>query len=176
MNNIENTYIKYDALLQEFGDAAIQSRFEQILQEMKCFIHDIDADQIAVVNEVSLMHSILDYYSDISRLKSFHKIKNVNEMKIKAYETSWLIHRKPIQVIKPDLEDDKYVYINEKFILSRLTSYLLAEDINAPLVDEKRKAFNNFLETLYYYLKFRQCDAQAVELMLLSFKAGRLFS
>ena len=34
----------------------------------------------------------------------------------------------------------------------------------------------NFLDTLFYYLKFRKCDAQSMELMLLAFKAGQLVS
>lgn len=34
--------------------------------------------------------------------------------------------------------------------------------------------FGNFLDALYYYLKFRKCDAQSMELMLLAFKAGQI--
>lgn len=34
----------------------------------------------------------------------------------------------------------------------------------------------DFLDTLYYYMKFRQCDAQSIELMLLAFKAGQFVS
>ena len=43
-----------------------------------------------------------------------------------------------------------------------------------PLVGNKSTVFKNFLDTLYYYLKFRRCDAQSIELMLLAFKAGRI--
>lgn len=49
------------------------------------------------------------------------------------------------------------LYVNEKFLLTRLTSFMLGDDIYKPLVDEKGIAYKNFLDTLYYYLKFRRC-------------------
>lgn len=51
---------------------------------------------------------------------------------------------------------------------------MLDSKINTPMVEEKGIAFKNFLDTLYYYMKFRKCDAQSIELMLLAFKAGQL--
>jgi hypothetical protein len=122
---------------------------------------------------MALTHAVMDYYSDIQRLKEYQKIERVNEIKIKAYETFWLLKRKPIQLMK-QLEDDKMLYVNEKFLLTRLTSFMLGEDMNIPLVEDKKKAYTNYLDTLYYYLKFRRCDAQAIELMLLAFQAGRV--
>jgi len=53
---------------------------------------------------------------------------------------------------------------------------LLRDNINIPLTKEKKEAFTNFLDTLYYYLKFRKTDAQAIELMLLGFDAGRIIA
>lgn len=115
----------------------------------------------------------MDYFSDIKRLKDYQHIEKVNEFKIKAYETFWLLKRKPIQ-LKRQLEDDRWLYVNEKFLLVRLSSFMLQDDMNVALVDERRKGLKNYLDTLYYYLKFRTCDAQALELMLLAFEAGKL--
>ena len=98
-----------------------------------------------------------------------------NEVKIKAYETFWLLKRRPLQ-LKAQLEDDKWLYINEKFLLARIASFILRDNINIPLTKEKKEAFTNFLDTLYYYLKFRKTDAQAIELMLLGFDAGRIIA
>ena len=72
------------------------------------------------------------------------------------------------------IEDDRFLYVNEKFLLTRLASFMLGDDINMPIIEEKGIAFKNFLNTLYYYLKFRKCDAQSIELMLLAFKAGQI--
>ena len=35
-----------------------------------------------------------------------------------------------------------------------------------------KKAFMNYLDTLYYFLKYRQYDPKMLELMLLGFRAG----
>lgn len=174
MENIENTYVKYDEIVMEFGEDTIKARFEQIYEEMRAFIQVYELENIAQINQVILMQALMDYFSDIYRLKKYQGIEHVNGIKIKAYETFWLVQRKAIQLVTNDLEDDRMIYINEKFVLSRLVSYLLGDDINKPIVAEKQKAFQNFLDTLYYYLKFRRCDSQSIELMVLAFKAGQL--
>lgn len=173
MVNIENTYINYETLVSNIGEEIISNRIAQISQEMKDFLDINKLQDIAKLNDIALVHAVLDYFSDIQRLKDYQHIEHINEYKIKAYETFWLLQRKPLQ-ITAQLEDDKWLYINEKFLLSRLTSFMLKDNINTPLVGNRKKAFKNFLDTLYYYLKFRRSDAQALELMLLAFDAGRL--
>nr|WP_305136561.1 hypothetical protein [uncultured Schaedlerella sp.] len=175
MNNIENTYIKYDELITLVGHEVIESRIQQVSQEMLDFLTFNKLNEIAYLHEMALTHAIMDYFSDIQRLKDYHHIEHVNEIKIKAYETFWLLKRKPLQ-LKGQIEDDKFLYVNEKFLLTRLTSFMLGDDINKPIVGENSTMFKNFLDTLYYYLKFRKCDAQSMELMLLAFKAGQLVS
>lgn len=174
MNNIENTYIKYDELVEEFGKEVIESRIKQVSQEMLDFLNLNQLEEVAYIHQMALTHAIMDYFSDIQRLKEYQKIGHINDIKIKAYETFWLLQRKPLQ-LKEQLEDDRFLYVNEKFVMTRLTSFLLAEDINKPIVGDDKIAFTNFLNTLYYYLKFRKCDVQSIELMLLAFKAGSLF-
>lgn len=173
MNNIENTYVKYDELVSVVGEEIIESRIQQISQEMLDFLKINNLEQVAYIHEMALTHAIMDYFSDVQRLKDYQQIEHINEIKIKAYETFWLLQRKPIQ-LKEQIEDDRLLYVNEKFLLTRLTSFMLENEINMPLIGEKSIAFKNFLNTLYYYLKFRRCDAQSIELMLLAFKAGQL--
>lgn len=172
MNHIENTYVNYDELVAKVKPEVIESRIEQISQEMIDFLKNYGLEEAAYIHEMALTHAIMDYFSDIQRLKDYQKIEHVNEIKIKAYETFWLLKRKPIQ-LKMQLEDDRILYVNEKFLLTRLTSFMLGEEIYRPIVGEKSIAFKNYLDTLYYYLKFRRCDAQSIELMLLAFKAGQ---
>lgn len=173
MINIENTYVKYDELVAVVGQEVIESRIKQISLEMLEFLKINNLEQVAYIHEMALTHAIMDYFSDIQRLKDYHQIEHVNEVKIKAYETFWLLKRKPLQ-LKEQIDDDRLLYVNEKFLLTRLTSFMLGNEINMPIVGEKSIAFKNFLDTLYYYLKFRRCDAQSIELMLLAFKAGQL--
>lgn len=173
MNNIENTYINYEGLIKIVGEEVIQNRIEQISQEMIDFLNVHDLNDVAYIHKMALTHAIMDYFSDIQRLKDYQQIEHINEVKIKAYETFWLLKRKPLQ-LKCQLEDDRLLYVNEKFLMTRLTSFMLGDKINEPLIDQKGIAFKNFLNTLYYYLKFRRCDAQSIEIMLLAFKAGQL--
>lgn len=174
MNNIENTYVRYDDVVSAVGgEKVIESRIEQISQEMLEFLKINNLEQTAYVHEMALTHAVMDYFSDVQRLKDYQQIEHVNEIKIKAYETFWLLKRKPLQ-LRGQIEDDRILYVNEKFLLTRLASFMLDSEINTPMVGEKSIAFKNFLNTLYYYLKFRRCDAQSIELMLLAFKAGQL--
>lgn len=174
MINIENTYVKYDDLIEKVGEQVIESRIEQISQEMIDFLNINQLNTVAYIHQMALTHAIMDYFSDIQRLKDYQKIEHVNDIKIKAYETFWLLQRKPLQMID-QIQDDRLLYINEKFVMTRLTSFLLEDEINKPITGDNKIAFTNFLNTLYYYLKFRRCDAQSIELMLLAFKAGSLF-
>ncbi len=173
MNNIENTYINYDELISVVGEDVIESRIRQISQEMIAFLDMNNLEETAYIHHMALTHAVMDYFSDIQRLKDYQKIEHVNEIKIKAYETFWLLKRKPLQ-LRGQIEDDRLLYVNEKFLLTRLASFMLEDDINMPIVGEKSVAYKNFLNTLYYYLKFRRCDAQSIELMLLAFKAGKI--
>lgn len=173
MINIENTYTDYHDLIKNVGEEVIKSRINQISQEMLDFIKVNNLDNVAYIHEMALTHAVMDYFSDIQRLKDYQNIEHINDIKIKAYETFWLLKRKPIQ-LKEQLEDDSKLYVNEKFLLQRLSSFMLQHNITIPLINERKIAFKNFLDTLYYYLKFRRCDAQSIELMLLAYKAGEL--
>lgn len=174
VNNIENTYVNYDELIALIGEEKISSRIGQIAQEMLDFLNTFELEEIAYVNTMALTHAVMDYFSDIQRLKDYQHIEHINEVKIKAYETFWLLKRKPIQ-LKCQIEDDRQLYVNEKFLLSRLTSFMLGDAYSKPYINEEQKNFNNFINTLYYYLKFRRCDAQSLELILLAFDAGKLY-
>lgn len=174
MNNIESIYLNYNHILEEFGKDKINERLQFFMKMIDAFIDNLDAKGKLFVNDNVLCYAILDYFSDISRLKAFHKIKLVNDIKIVAYSSQWILRRKPIQILA-DVSDDYMIYANEKYVLSYILHELIRDDITKPLLGEKQKKFEKFTQSLYYYLKYRNCDAQALELMILSFKAGISF-
>ena len=57
---------------------------------------------------------ILDYFTDIARLKDYQDIERANVDKIYGYELFWFLRRHPIQLLEgvPDNFD-----INEKWLL-----------------------------------------------------------
>ena len=172
--HVKSVYNDYSEIIEYFSEDAICSRIDQIYEEMQVFIDEYDLKDAVFIDINALTHAVFDYYSDIKRLKDYQKIENANPVKIKAYETKWLLKRHPLQVTC-DREQDEYTFVNERFLLMRLVSFMIGEKMNTPIVGEEREAFENFTELLMYYLKFRECNAQTIELMLLSFEAGKIF-
>ncbi len=148
---------------------------------MSLFISNINLSEIAYVHQGILSHVVLDYFSDIERLKSFHKLALANSYKIMAYEVSWILRREPIQLKQKNFDGDilsnDLVYLNEKFALSYILSFLtqqFSEDLvkNIVNIDKDKKPLNGFINSLYYYLKYRDCNPQCLEMIMLSFHAG----
>jgi hypothetical protein len=169
--SIEPLYLDYNDIVEEFGREKIESRYEVLLSALDEFIKKMEYTDSVFINETLLMYSLLDYFADISRVKSFHKIKRVNEIKITAYETYWLLKRKPLQI---ESKHKEYAFVNEQFALSHIVSFLV-ENRNSGFELMGSKNLDFFANTLFYFLKYRLYDAQTIELFLLSFKAGYLY-
>lgn len=174
MNNIENIYTNYDSIVDEFTEEKIRSRYENLYKEMRLFLSDYSLEDNLQVEEMALTHAVLDYFTDVSRLKKLHGIKNVNDIKVCAYENFWLLRRHPLQIISNPQSEEKVIFANEKFVFSRIAKYLMGNNIGVSIHPEKRKSILNYFDTLYYYLKFRNYDAQMLEMLILSFQAGKL--
>ncbi len=200
LSEIKALYRLYDGLIEEVGAEIIDNRFEKILECMNQFIDNIVCRKQLYVNERILLIALLDYYTDIKRLKSLHQhINEINDYKAKAYEIAWLLRRKPIQIlhISPDskqedaqqsdalqneLQNEQLDYVNEQFVFSYMMSFLVGDvDILNVLTENDNKnstnnvsAIKGFVNTLLYYLKFRNCGAQELELMLMAFDAGNV--
>ena len=169
MKNIKTEFSDYSEIINKIGEEKIEERF--------CAIHDIYLNFIKsigfkdeidiIINDRILMHCIMDYFADITRLKNFHKIELINKDKIISYECSWFLRRKPIQLLRKDKEE--MVYVNEKFVLTILVNHLTLGKIDS--ISEKT-LMNSFCESLLYYLKFRDCSPKIIEMIILSFKAG----
>lgn len=74
MNNIENTYVRYDDLVEVVGDKVIKSRIKQINQKMIDFLDINNLNEVAYINNMALTHAIIDYFWDIHRLKIYQKM------------------------------------------------------------------------------------------------------
>ena len=169
IENIKAEFTDYSDIISKVGINKIMERFTSILNIYKKFAIQadfVDGEDI-ILNERVLMHAILDYFTDITRLKNFHDIEQINQDKIIAYEVSWFLKRKPIQVLK--YSNEALIYVNEKFLLGILANHLLMDK-----KDEisKNKIINSYCDMLFYYLKFRNCDAKVLEIIISSFKAG----
>lgn len=173
MGKIESLYEDYKDICQEFGEDVIRERFQNFCVAYEEFISNNRLNGKVQLNTRTLLHAILDYFTDISRLKSFHKIRRTNSFKVTAYEVSWLLRRKPLQILQDDIEE--LVYVNEKFVLSYIMNYftqLIGYDFLSELKEKNERAVKGYINSLYYYLKYRNCNSQTLEFALLSVAAG----
>lgn len=174
MNSIENIYTDYSGILEEFTEEVVNSRYAAFYQEIQAFAKSLEVADRIQIDESVLTHAVMDYFTDISRLKKFHQIKHINSLKAIAYESYWLLRRKPIQIVGRGRLDDSLVFINEKFAFSRITKYMLGDGRAMVISEAAKKGFMNYLDSFFYFLKYRDYDAQVIEMMIMGFKAGLL--
>lgn len=60
-------------------------------------------------------------------------------------------------------------------VLSMLMVFLTHGAETTPLLDEDLDIYKAFINSFYYFLKFRRVDPQAIEMILLSFRLGGVF-
>ena len=161
----------YDFLIEKFGEEKIAKRYEHIYSMIKDFLNQKQYADKAAISVVNLNHVIIDYFVDIYRLKPFQDIILVNEAKIYAYLSYWLLRHKPIQQFV--IDDEDIVFINEEFVTDFILSNVLKELSDYPLIGECRGQVEEFAKTMRYYFQYRTYTPQSIELMLLSFSAGR---
>jgi len=171
MRNIKSIFVNYNNIVDIIGEERIEERLRALHDIYIAFLEQVDVNgKIDVyLNDRVLMHTIMDYFTDITRLKEFHGIEKINQDKIIAYECSWLIKRKPIQILNE--EKESLVYINEKFVLTILVNHLTKGKIDSFVGNEE---LNRLCDKLLYHLKYRNCDAKVFEMFILFFKAGNM--
>jgi hypothetical protein len=166
----------YQYLLGIFGDR-IQERFESLWEEAVKIIEGWKLDTKVVIDEESFQMAIIDYFSDVVRIKDFHSIKKTNVDKIYGYQMYWLLRRKPIQIVVPTKDNFD---INEKVIIGIFFPKILAEAKIPYGKDTKNKKLKDrlsfFVNLLFYNLKYRVYTPQSLELMIEAFLCGHSIS
>ena len=64
MNSIESMYLNYSGLLEEFSEDVIRSRYAFLYKECMEFLKSQKLESEVRLDEVLLMHAVLDYFSD----------------------------------------------------------------------------------------------------------------
>lgn len=162
----------YSDLLEIIGEKKIRDRVNELIDTARNLIKEMELEEYAECSERIMLQVVLDYFSDIIRLKDFHGIEHVRQEKITAYQIAWIIKRKPIQFIK-EVDTQSDININERLagilymndLLKSGELYVSGEDI---------EKFNYFLDLFFYYLKYRECNPQVLELSIEAFKMGTL--
>lgn len=160
----------YSDLIKKFGVEEFKSRFEQIEKSAEEFIKESGFEETVFCSERILSQMLLDYYSDIERLKDFHDIKRVRTEKIFAYTISWIIRRKPLQY-KDNSVNEKDIFVNERFAAYMMLNECMCGG-KENVLPEHKKDLDEYIDLLFYYFKYRECNPQTIELAISSFKMG----
>lgn len=176
MKYIASEYSSYETFKEQEDIDRLEQRYACIYEQMISFIERLDAKDKLSINERVLMHAILEYYADIKKVKVAHNLNHTNGQKVMAYLAYWLLRRQPIQILSANDKDENIIFANEKFVLTMLMGFLMHGSEAKSLVGDDLKVYKAFLNSLFYYLKFRKPDAQSIEMALLAFDCGKIFS
>ncbi len=163
----------YRNLVNEIGE----SKFTEALSELKKtaddFIKEAGFEPYVQCNERILLQVQLDYYTDIFRLKDFHGIENVRTEKIFAYMIAWILKRKPLQFVS-DADEERDIFVNERFAAYLMMNECLLCGEKRFVGKENLNRFADYVNMVLYYFKYRETNAQVIELLIETFKAGSL--
>lgn len=164
----------YQDIVTAFGEDKIRDRF--LYTELKAneFIKEAGYSSQVVCNHKILQHVVIDYFADVLRLKDFHNIEQTNKDKITAYLVAWIIKRKPLQYVDNMDDEENDIFVNERFAISIIINECIFSENMPLLVEKDLEKFENYIQLLLYYLKYRECNPQVLELALASFKMGKM--
>ena len=167
-----NSIFSYQDVLESFGEEKVAKRYDNIMEQLSGFISRNNyTDKVTICPGV-VNQLIIDYFTDIFRLKEFHHIELTNYIKITAYTAYWIVRRKPLQIIKDDIEDIELAFCNENFVLSYIMRFLQPSE--TPVYDDNGE-YHEFVSTLSYALRYRTLTPQMLELMIEGFRGGCIY-
>jgi hypothetical protein len=170
-------YIKdgeYQFLLEYFPGVKIYRRFVNLWNEVVVLVKRQGLQDKIRIDEESFHQFILDYFTDVARLKDFHGIEFTKVSKIYAYTLYWFLKRHPLQLVS---EVPNNFDINEKIGIGLTLPKMMAEagleygagpDPNIPY----KSHLADFVNLLFYNLKYRAYTPQSLELMIEAFLCG----
>ena len=162
----------YRDVINSFGEEKVAERYDNICLQLEGFIKRNKYEGKVIICHSIVNQLIIDYFTDLYRLKEFHHIELANYVKITAYMAYWLLRRKPLQVIDDDVNNIELAFCNENFVLSYLIRFLQNPVVN---VHDEEGIYREFVSTLSYTLRYRTLTAQMLELMIEGFLGGKVF-
>ena len=164
----------YQTLIETVGKTVINEFMSFLQEQCEKFLQEASYKDSVVCNDRILFHALLDYYSDIERLKQFHNIENIRTNKVFAYIAYWILRRKPLQFASEDITETD-IFVNERFAMFLVINECLLDGVKYALSVDAQKKFDEYIDFLLYYFKYRECSPQALELLIETFKIGLEF-
>lgn len=165
----------YSELIDFFSREKIEIRYATLYEYLETFVKRCKYEERVVIAKSVLNQVVVDYFTDIYRLKEFHRIEHVNYIKIHAYTAYWLLRRKPLQIVVDDEDDIDLAFINEKFVVSYLIQFLRGKHEKVVILENDRQDYIEFVKNMEYCFRYRTITPQMLETMLESYMAGMAF-
>lgn len=162
----------YKFLVDEFSSETIENRFEAIYNFLNLYIESNNLKDQVFISIDLLNNMVLDYFSDIHRIKEFQDIELTNLAKIYSYTAYWLLRRKVIQ-LKHEDTNDKLSFVNEEMVATYIFSFLF--ETNVFIVESQKEYFEEFQKNILYSFIYRPFTPQSIESIIYAFQAGRAY-
>lgn len=173
MGSFVDTTRDYNYILNRVGEQKFRERLDEMIDSATQYIREAGYGEHVACNERIMLNVLLDYFADIFRLKDFHGIENTRTEKVFAYTAAWIVKRKPLQFIH-ETDEEKDIFVNERFAVFLLLNECLLCGEKKYVSEENKNKLDEYIDLLLYYLKYRECNPQVLELMIESFKMGML--
>lgn len=117
---------------------------------------------------------LIDILVDLERLKYFHELDDISYERLIAYAASWIIKRKPFQIINSSAtyEDKKCCYINEKFAFFLLMDGCGFDSDRRKAIKGKNKELKGYFRKIFYHIQYRNTSPRTLELLLCGIECG----
>jgi hypothetical protein len=167
MSNRTQSYLY---LIEEFTEEKLEERFLFLYECAKIFIRDYEVSQYVDFSIKALKDVVIDYFSDIKRLKDFHNLNRVNIYKIAGYTAYWIYKRKPLYLKKEPSSEDivRQPYLDDinEWFSSFMLLYIIY-DRRQPILRDDRTVehYINLINQLNYFLVYRQVTQYSLELI-----------
>ena len=157
----------YKYLVTRFSEKQIFGRLFFWTRIIRSVIKAFNLEKFTRIDNDRLVFMILCYFSDIDRLKEFHKIEKVHKVKVFAYSFYWFLKIMPIQITQDfPKEKETLISINEIVVLYVWLYGFLA---HLPIDISLKRRYANELQ---YFIKYRLYTAQTIEAMLVALHIG----
>lgn len=173
MASYEKKELNYREMVEHIGEEKFEERLEELIKSADEYIREAGYQGHVECNRRIMLNVLLDYFADIFRLKEFHDIEKVRTEKIFAYTVAWIVKRKPLQFVC-DTDEERDMFVNERFAAYLLLNECLLGGEKKFVSKENKNKLDEYIGLLLYYLKYRECNPQVLELAIESFKMGTL--
>ena len=101
----------YKEAVKTLGKEKIEIRCSFLLDKIESFISGRDLEELVNVDERVVKELIVDYYSDINRIKDFYKVGG--EKDVISYLGFWIILKKPLHLKHNKEEAKANIYLQQ---------------------------------------------------------------